>query len=140
MNSSAHTLCLKCNEFWGNPQTKGLCSVCFRSMPKEETSLIDNKEVMEVSPNIEISAPAVEETKPEEIIESKPERPVQLNKNACWTCSKMVGYLGFKCNCGYIFCSTHRHFRDHNCDFDFKSHDRAKLQSKIEMMHGKPLK
>lgn len=141
MNSSAYTLCLKCNEFYGSPDTKGLCSHCFKLFSNEFTpATTEEKETVE--PVKEVSSTVIEES-PEQVIEEEPkpiERPVQTNKNACWKCSKMVGYLGFKCNCDYIFCSTHRHFKDHECDFDFKSHDRAKLKSRIEKLHGQALK
>ena len=26
--------------------------------------------------------------------------------------------LGFTCKCDYVFCSTHRYPKEHDCDFD----------------------
>lgn len=42
----------------------------------------------------------------------------QHNKTRCWHCSKKCGLTGFRCRCGYVYCSTHRHAEDHYCDFD----------------------
>lgn len=43
-------------------------------------------------------------------------------------CNKKTGLLGFDCKCGYSFCSKHRHGDDHNCDFDYRNENIAKLE------------
>lgn len=35
----------------------------------------------------------------------------------------------FECRCGRTFCSQHRYYDTHNCTFDHKNHDRARLAS-----------
>jgi hypothetical protein len=109
--STPKTICVKCNKFFGSEETLGFCSQCFKieggskkmsfdSLSREENSVVKNS----VEANVEVNS-----------------KPVQTNKMNCWKCEKRVGYLGFTCKCKYIFCSTHRHGEDHECDFDFKA-------------------
>ena len=98
--------CKVCKTNFGAENREWLCSVCYKL--KEE-----KKSQMEVD-----SIQKESELKKEEIISNK---PIQENKFSCWSCDKKVGHLGFKCECNYIFCKSHRHFSDHNCDYDFKS-------------------
>lgn len=55
------------------------------------------------------------------------ERKIQKNKSRCMACNKKIGLTGFKCKCGYFFCSTHRYSDSHNCDFDYKAAGRAEI-------------
>jgi hypothetical protein len=114
--------------------------VCFKDFKNNEASI---KEPENNQMKIENSVTSTEnknsdnlnniiptdEMKVEEQMETKI-RPVQSNTHSCWICNKKVGYLGFKCKCEYVFCGAHRHFSDHNCDFDYKSYDREKLVKK----------
>jgi len=47
-------------------------------------------------------------------------RPPQKHKNRCYSCKKKIGLTGFKCKCGYLFCSEHRYSDKHDCPFDYK--------------------
>ena len=55
---------------------------------------------------------------PEE--EKAPKKKVQKNTTRCWSCRKKVGLLGFKCKCGYVYCSKHRIAEVHECTFDHR--------------------
>ena len=55
------------------------------------------------------------------------EKPVQVNRNRCFSCNKKVGLLGFECRCGYTYCAGHRHAQDHTCTFDYAAFDRERL-------------
>lgn len=55
------------------------------------------------------------------------ERPVQKNTSRCFSCKKKIGLTGFKCRCGYVFCSTHRYAEAHDCSFDYKAMGRENL-------------
>ena len=57
----------------------------------------------------------------------EPQRPVQKQKNRCFTCNKRVGLTGFKCRCDYVFCGAHRLPEEHQCDFDYKTVGREQL-------------
>jgi hypothetical protein len=137
MNSFTKVLCVQCKVYYGSEDRMGMCSVCFKDQkPKVNSQIpLENKkeelsnQVQDQS-SIKISEPPKldEDIKMEESpIQT---RPVQTNIHACWICNKKVGYLGFKCKCDYIFCGSHRHFSDHNCDFDYKNYDREKLVKK----------
>lgn len=55
------------------------------------------------------------------------ERRIQKNTSRCMECNKKIGLTGFKCKCGYFYCSTHRYADSHKCDFDYKAAGRAEL-------------
>jgi hypothetical protein len=128
MNSFTKTLCVKCLEFYGSQEREGMCSVCYKKNIDESSKQEDKKvEILENNDNSEIN----KQVNPIEHIEEN-KKLEQTNKMNCWKCQIRVGYLGFNCNCGYVFCGKHRHFSDHNCDFDYKNYDRQKLQKKLE--------
>jgi hypothetical protein len=140
MNSFTKTHCVQCKVYYGSEERQGMCSVCFKEFKnnqgKSEATQAPSKSNDTISNEISVNS-LVEDVKMEEIqsqplqpVEPVIVKPVQTNPHACWICNKKVGYLGFKCKCEYIFCGTHRHFSDHNCEFDYKSYDREKLKSK----------
>jgi predicted nucleic acid binding AN1-type Zn finger protein len=56
----------------------------------------------------------------------------QTDTTKCWTCTKKVGLLGFKCKCKYTFCSQHRDASHHSCTFDYKAANRARLEKDLK--------
>lgn len=145
MNSFNKTTCVQCKVYYGSEERMGMCSVCYKEYKNKEQQ---NQNVNTPNTNQNLNMDTCissstnpptnsistssnttiqkEDVKMEEMVQTST-RPVQTNPHACWICNKKVGYLGFKCKCEYIFCGTHRHFSDHNCDFDYKSYDRQKL-------------
>lgn len=53
-------------------------------------------------------------------------KPCQSNK--CKTCRRKVGYLGFDCKCGHVYCSEHRYPYAHQCNISTKVEHQTKLQ------------
>jgi len=66
-------------------------------------------------------------------------KPKQEKQDQCWKCEKKVGYLGFNCRCGYTFCNIHRHFAEHNCEYDYKSFEREKLRRENPLVVNKKI-
>lgn len=99
--------CKSCKENFGSEEREWLCSICFKNKDQIEKL---KKEEEESAKNLE------KQRKDEE----RKGRAVQENTSNCWSCNKKVGILGFKCECEYIYCKSHRHFSDHNCDYDYK--------------------
>lgn len=97
--------CKMCKENYGAESRGWLCSVCFKASEQLEKVKQEEDKTKKEQSKMEVEIPS---------------RPVQQNKLNCWFCDKKVGYLGFKCDCQYIFCKNHRHFSDHNCDYDYK--------------------
>jgi predicted nucleic acid binding AN1-type Zn finger protein len=65
----------------------------------------------------------------QEVVQSQVvETPTQKDTTRCFGCKKKVGLLGFKCRCGFVFCSMHRIAEAHNCTYDYKAANRAKLE------------
>jgi hypothetical protein len=55
------------------------------------------------------------------------EESLQKDVTRCYNCRRKVGLLGFKCRCGFVFCSHHRHADQHSCAFDYKAMQKAKI-------------
>ena len=128
MNSTANTLCFKCKGFFAS--TQGLCSVCYKLTIKNSDVLTIPDEKKEIIP----------EEKNEEKLEVIPitvEKAIQEKTDSCWKCQKKIGYLGFNCRCKYTFCNLHRHFNDHNCDFDYKTLERERLKKENPLISTK---
>lgn len=119
MNAPMKILCSKCKQFYGTEATQGFCSVCFKTEGKKT----EISSQVNPSPSDE----KTEEVKSDVVKAETVCKPVQDKKDHCWKCQKKVGYLGFSCKCGYVFCGVHRHFSEHNCDFDYKTMERERL-------------
>jgi hypothetical protein len=134
MNSFTKTQCVQCKIYYGSEERMGMCSVCFKDYKNKEIANSEPKKEEKKIPNEDVKMTEINEVKDvkatEENDEKPVEKPIQTNPHSCWICNKKIGYLGFKCKCDYIFCGTHRHFSDHNCDFDYKKYDREKLVKK----------
>ena len=49
-------------------------------------------------------------------------KPIPVSKNQpnrCASCSIRVGFYGFSCKCGNMFCAKHRYSDLHDCSFDY---------------------
>ena len=133
--TEAPQLCNTCFEFFGNKHNGGLCSKCYKDQCQAEEKVAPVlTQTAPVSNVAETTVTSIEE-KPEietivtEKVEEKVEevKPVVKEENRCFTCTKKVNLLGFKCKCGSTFCKSHRLPEDHDCEFDFKELARAKL-------------
>jgi len=62
--------------------------------------------------------------------------PMSPGSGKCYKCNRKVGLLGFKCRCGNIFCSGHRHSEDHNCPIDYKQLHREKIKKENPKIEG----
>ena len=60
-------------------------------------------------------------------VSDPPPRKVQKNTSRCFSCRKKIGLTGFKCYCGYFFCSEHRYSDKHDCDYDYQASQREQL-------------
>jgi hypothetical protein len=67
----------------------------------------------------------------EKIVLKREDAEIKPQKKKCYFCSKKLGVFGIECRCGELFCTKHRHPEDHNCKFDFKSHDKEILKNNV---------
>jgi predicted nucleic acid binding AN1-type Zn finger protein len=104
----AEQLCFKCSLFFGSQE--GLCSKCFRTVQASKTADIAVSSLINL----------IEESK-------ENPKPVQSDKDRCFTCSRRVGPVKFPCRCEYTFCTKHRLPEEHACTFDHAQAGRRKL-------------
>lgn len=108
-----------CGIFWGNPKHNNLCSYCYRQQQINNQTKA-KKRIRKLCIFMRCYARLKQS--------SQNKKKEQKNKKRCFLCKKKVGYLGFKCNCGYIFCEKHRFPMQHNCDIDLKTKFKQKLE------------
>eukprot|EP00826_Nyctotherus_ovalis_P057809 TRINITY_DN7915_c0_g1_i1.p1 TRINITY_DN7915_c0_g1~~TRINITY_DN7915_c0_g1_i1.p1 ORF type:complete len:134 (+),score=36.01 TRINITY_DN7915_c0_g1_i1:167-568(+) len=108
------SLCSLCRAFFGSDKTNGLCSACYK-LQHPETS----------APTPVPRGQIVEELKQPP---QAPE-PVKVNQTGtkCRECGVRVGYLGYPCKCGYVYCGKHRYDDMHGCTFDYKGEAKEKI-------------
>ena len=72
------------------------------------------------------------ETKSETTTKAESKPVTAPNKgNRCLICNKKVGYTGFTCRCGGLFCGAHRSENDNKCTYDFAKAANATLETKL---------
>ena len=112
------------------PETSSASAAAADPKPMEVEPSPSSKELLGVpAPETTVEPKCVEVAKAESAAvaaaAAAPSRPPQKHKNRCFSCKKKIGLTGFKCRCGYIFCSEHRYSDKHECTFDYKLAGRA---------------
>jgi len=124
--------CSDCGVNPGRLQTDGLCSICFREQVVKENRRLKKKR--EDAKRREEEAVLRDEERRRE--EAEMEIRNQQDSTRCYSCRRKIGLTGFQCQCGFHFCSTHRHAEDHECTFDHKARGREILAMQMDTGDG----
>lgn len=125
--------------FFGSASTKNMCSQCFREHQKPPQPPAPASSSPTPVPTPAQTPPSAAQPVPQPAVPPLPlpsasaapppptERKVQKNTSRCFLCRKKVGLTGFKCHCGYVYCSEHRYSDAHDCDYDYQTNGRQQL-------------
>jgi len=143
---------VKCSNgcgFFGNPLMQNYCSKCFRDLglDKKGQSSHQSSSPINISSSSSMassSPPSSYSTSPSHAAVSNvpptegapgapieaptPAQSAQPDTTRCFSCSRKVGLLGFKCRCDFVFCSKHRYADLHTCSFDYQGMHKANLE------------
>ncbi|XP_072516226.1 AN1-type zinc finger protein 6 isoform X2 [Salminus brasiliensis] len=176
-------LCATGCGFYANPQTNGMCSVCYRDFLQRQngsgrvsdpastsfsafgeslsaqsatvtpaSSLEQNSQSIVTPVEAQVEQPSGEhqdELKPEEGAAPGSDVSVQSSstegdnskpkKNRCFTCRKKVGFTGFDCRCGNVFCGVHRYSDVHSCTYNYKAEAAEKIRKENPVIVGEKI-
>ncbi|GLT72130.1 hypothetical protein SLA2020_440870 [Shorea laevis] len=134
-------LCINNCGFFGRAATMNMCSKCFKDVVLKQEhaelaassigsivngSTSSNEKDPVILGKVEEQAGPVERkffsTEPSSDSSSSNsfQMPVKEGPSRCTTCHKRVGLTGFNCNCGNLFCASHRYSDKHDCPFDYR--------------------
>ena len=124
-------ICSRCFEFYGTKERSFLCSQCYKesiaeSNPEKEESPILTS--LEETLNTILSKEQIlksEGSPKSEVLTSEiaPKKQI-VDSSKCKLCPKKLGCLPYICKCENAYCTIHRLPEDHECTFDWKTHQR----------------
>ncbi|CAL9167481.1 unnamed protein product [Musa hybrid cultivar] len=122
-------LCINNCGFPGDPATNNMCQTCFQATPAAASSSLPRSCSRRSAPSIRSPGPAdraEEQRAPTAALASPAPAPAR-KVNRCLSCRKRVGFTGFRCRCGELFCGEHRYSDRHDCGYDYKAAARVAI-------------
>ena len=128
------TLCVNNCGVVGNPATNNMCQKCFNATTTTSTSTASTLRARARSGSLRSPTrstssvdPVVDRTVVVVDDEVMKEKPTAKIVNRCSGCRKRVGFTGFRCRCGDLFCAEHRYSDRHDCTYDYKTAGREAI-------------
>ncbi|KAD5802805.1 hypothetical protein R6Q59_023786 [Mikania micrantha] len=127
------TLCVNNCGVVGNPSTNNMCQKCFNATTSSSStvqrargrsgSLRSPARSTSGDGSIDLVVDRTVAVVDEEVKEKTTTKVV----NRCSGCRKRVGFTGFRCRCGDLFCAEHRYSDRHDCTYDYKTAGRQAI-------------
>jgi hypothetical protein len=66
-----------------------------------------------------------------------PSEPIKMPKTCQYgECKFKLKISDFSCKCNKYFCSKHRHFSDHSCEYDYRTNGNKQLEKQLIKVNG----
>lgn len=130
--------------FYGSPATEGLCSVCFKEALKKKQQQPNN--VSDTRASLPLNTADKNEPKTSGEAgasgdsENSENRKNPKKRNRCSTCLKKIGFTGFECRCGGVYCGIHRYTDEHDCTFDYRALGAQEIRKNNPVVAGEKIK
>ncbi|KAI3826932.1 hypothetical protein L1987_00992 [Smallanthus sonchifolius] len=128
------TLCVNNCGVVGNPATNNMCQKCFNatttSSSTASTQRTRGRSGAVRSPTRSTSRDETVDLVVDRtvvMIDEVKEKTTAKVVNRCSGCRKRVGFTGFLCRCGDLFCGEHRYSDRHDCTYDYKTAGREAI-------------
>ncbi|KAI3683052.1 hypothetical protein L1987_83549 [Smallanthus sonchifolius] len=128
------TLCVNNCGVVGNPATNNMCQKCFNatttSSSTASTQRARGRSGALRSPTRSTSRDETVDLVVDRtvvMIDEVKEKTTTKVVNRCSGCRKRVGFTGFRCRCGDLFCGEHRYSDRHDCTYDYKTAGREAI-------------
>ncbi|KAJ0968448.1 hypothetical protein J5N97_025365 [Dioscorea zingiberensis] len=119
--------------FFGDPETRNLCSKCY----KDELFLSIKASIQKIDVQENQEKDKKAKTLTRESLDVKKMTPLKKVSIRCLVCKKKVGLIGFSCRCGGLFCSSHRYAEQHQCQYDYKNAEKNSIAKANPMVKAK---
>jgi len=121
---SEPVLCVKGCGFYGNPNSADMCSKCYKDAARAG-------EIVVPPVQLAVSTPFVGQAESKAVSEDSA-NPKKSKKNRCAVCKIKVSpltYFTCRCDSDLMFCAAHRLPDEHNCSFDRRKANMARLNT-----------
>lgn len=98
----------------------------------------NNNDNNNISNNVEVINIPDNTTTPDILNENTTENKKEPQKHCAHKdCKRRLRIFDIQCKCGFKYCALHKHFANHNCDFDYKTEFKERVKKEENKVnHG----
>ncbi|KAL8489787.1 hypothetical protein ACS0TY_025110 [Phlomoides rotata] len=111
------------------PETLPMCTPpqTIPAPPPPIRSPAESADPIHPKPSEQRSNRTVTSPKKPDLACSGSKRPREASRCSGSGCRKVIGFMGFRCRCGDVFCGEHRYSDRHDCSYDYKAAGREAI-------------